>query len=166
MRPLNQGYHPSPMTKTTTKVILGAAVLVTVAGLSYAAGAAKAKQEPVRVPAGELHWEPYAPGVPLQVASLWGDRKKGGDYGMLLKFPAGFDSGMHAHTLDYRAVAVQGTWVHTQEGEPGAPELAPGSFVMQPGKQFHSDACKGKQDCIVFIHQHGKGDYIPAPAKK
>lgn len=158
------------MTKTTKKAILSGAVVVAVAGLSYAAGAAKAKTEPVRIPAGELHWEAYAPGVPLQIAALWGDRAKGGDYAMLLKLPAGFDSGMHAHTLDYRAIGVQGTWVHTQEGETSAPELGPGSFVMQPGKQFYSDACKGKQDCIVFIHQHGKSDYIPAkpsaPAKK
>jgi anti-sigma factor ChrR (cupin superfamily) len=68
---------------------------------------------------------------------------------------------MHAHTLDYKAIGVQGTWVHTQEGETAAPDLPPGSFVMQPGKQLHGDACKGKQECIVFIHQHGKGDYIP-----
>jgi hypothetical protein len=162
------------MTKVMKKAIVNGAVVLAVAVVSYAAGAAKAKPELVRIPAGELHWEPYAPGVPLQVAALWGDRTKAGDYGMLLKFPAGFDSGMHAHTLDYRAVGVQGTWVHTQEGETAAPDLGPGSFVMQPGKQFHSDACKGKQECIVFIHQHGKGDYIPAkpaaaapaPAKK
>jgi hypothetical protein len=79
---------------------------------------------------------------------------------------------MHAHTLDYYAVNVQGTWVHT-EGDTNPPkELPVGSYVFQPGKQMHNDVCKGKTDCIVFIHQHGKGDFIPgktaaaaAPAK-
>jgi hypothetical protein len=35
---------------------------------------------------------------------------------------------------------------------------------MQPGKQMHNDQCKGTQECITFIHQHGKGDFIPAKA--
>jgi hypothetical protein len=142
---------------------LGSAVILAAAmGLSYAAGAAKAKKEAVIVSAGELHWEAYAPGTPMQVANLWGDRTKGGDYAVLLKMPAGFEAGMHAHTFDYRAISVQGTWVHTPEGDPAVMELAPGSYVMQPGKQNHNDVCKGKQDCILFIHQHGKGDFIPA----
>jgi hypothetical protein len=79
------------------------------------------------------------------------------------------DSGMHAHTGDYHAVSLQGTWVHTVEGETTpAKELPPGSYVFQPGKQMHDDACKGKQECIVFIHQHAKGDFVPAkkPADK
>ena len=60
--------------------------------------------------------------------------------------------------------------MHTVEGDatPGK-ELAPGSYVFQPGKQMHDDVCKpGKVDCISFIHQHAKGDFIPAkkPADK
>jgi hypothetical protein len=151
------------MTNATKKRIGSAVILAAAMGLSYAAGAAKAKKEAVIVPAAELHWEEYAPGTPLQVASLWGDRKKGGDYGMLLKMPAGFEAGVHAHTLDYWGVAVQGTWVHTVEGSDApAKEGGPGTYVMQPGKQNHNDVCKGKQDCILFLHQHGKGDFIPA----
>jgi hypothetical protein len=149
------------MKKTITRAILGAALLLGVAGLAYAAGA-KSKKESMTIPAGEIHWEEYAPGVPLQVAMLWGDRKKGGDYGMLLKFPAGFEAGMHSHTLDYTGVSIKGTWVHTVEGDTAPKDLPPGSFVSQTGKQNHNDQCKGKEDCIVFIHQVGKGDFIPA----
>ena len=108
-------------------------------------------------------------GGPLQIAKLWGDRDKGPEYAMLLKLPAGSDSGMHAHTADYHAVLVQGTWVHTVEGDAASvKDLAPGSYVFQPGKQMHSDVCKGKQDCIIFVHQHAKGDFIPSkkPADK
>jgi len=155
------------MTRTLMKAALGAMVLVAVAAVSYRAGAAKAK-EAVQMSAAEIKWEPLM-GGPLQMAKLWGDRDKGPEYGMLLKFPGGMDSGMHAHTGDYHAVSLQGTWVHTVEGEtvPGK-ELPPGSYVFQPGKQMHDDLCKGKVDCIVFVHQHAKGDFIPAkkPADK
>lgn len=147
---------------TIKRKLTSALILATVAGLSYAAGAAKA---PVNTPAGELKFEPIMPNAPVQMAILWGDRNKGGDYGMLLKIPVGSDSGLHAHSADYHGVTVQGTWVHTNEGEP-AHELPPGSHVMQPAKQFHSDNCKGTTDCIVFVHQHAKGDYIPKPAPK
>ena len=150
------------MTTTLRKRIFSALVLLAVAGLSYAAGAAKGKQ-PVNTPAADMKWEAYAPGVPLQVAKLWGDRAKGGEYAMLLKMPAGFNAGMHTHTGDYHAINVQGTWVHTNEG--GTPvELPVGSYVLQPGKQVHDDSCKGTTDCILFIHQHAKGDFIPAKA--
>jgi anti-sigma factor ChrR (cupin superfamily) len=148
------------MTNTTKKRALGVLALVTVAALSYAAGAAKGKAA-VNMPIGEMTWSPLMPGAPLNIAKLWGDRDKG-EYAMLLKLPAGFEAGMHAHTLDYHAVLVQGTWVHTNEGDANPKEMAPGSYVMQPGKQMHNDQCKGTQDCIIFVHQHGKGDFIPA----
>ena len=143
------------------KSLVSALVLVAVAGLSYAAGAAKGKA-PVITGASDLKWDPYAPGVPLQVAKLWGDRTKGGEYGMLLKLPPGFEAGSHSHTADYEAVLVQGTWIHSNDGDAAPKELSPGSYVFQPGKQNHNDVCKSKTDCIVFIHQHAKGDFIPA----
>jgi len=84
---------------------------------------------------------------------------------MLLKLPPGFEAGMHSHTADYEAVLVQGTWIHTNDGDTSAPkENTPGSFVFQPGKQNHNDICKSKTDCILFVHQHAKGDFIPAKA--
>jgi len=150
------------MKNRAKKSLVSALVLVAVAGLSYAAGAAKGKQ-PVTTSASDLKWDPFAPGVPLQVAKLWGDRTKGGDYAMLLKMPPGFEAGSHSHTADYEAVLVQGSWIHTNDGDASAPkELAPGSYVFQPGKQNHNDVCKSKTDCILFIHQHAKGDFIPA----
>lgn len=151
------------MTSSVKKNVLRAMVLFGVAGLSYAAGAAKGKA-PVNTPAAEIKWEEYAPGVPLQIAKLWGDRTKG-EYGMLLKLPAGFDAGLHAHSADYHAVSVTGTWVHTNDGDTSpAKEFPPGSYVMQPGKQMHNDSCKGKTDCILFVFQKAKGDFIPAKA--
>jgi len=36
---------------------------------------------------------------------------------------------------------------------------------MQPGVQNHNDVCKGPNDCILFIYQKVKGDFIPAKAQ-
>jgi hypothetical protein len=33
---------------------------------------------------------------------------------------------------------------------------------MQPGKAVHNDMCKGTTECIIFVHQHAAGDFIPA----
>ena len=144
--------------KTLVKVLCASIALMLVAYASYAVGVAQGKA--VNVPASAMKWEPFGPGNPVQVAALWGDRTKG-DYGMLLKMPAGSEAGRHSHTGDYHALAVQGTWVHTNEG--GKPiDLAPGSYVLQPGKQVHNDSCKGSTDCIILVHQHAAGDFIPA----
>jgi hypothetical protein len=133
-----------------------------VAAVSYAAGAAK---KGTIHATSELKWEPMAPGVPLQVAPLWGDRNKG-ESGFLLKMPAGFESGMHGHSADYHAVLVSGAWVHTEEGSSEVKELTPGSYVMQPGKAMHNDACKAGSECVLFVHYKKKADFIPPPAKK
>ena len=144
--------------KSLGAMFRGTLVLMLVAGGSYAVGVAQGKA--VNVPAASVKWAPYAPGNPLQVATLWGDRTKG-EYAMLLKMPAGFEAGRHSHTSDYHGLGIQGTWVHTNEGSKPV-ELAPGSYVFQPGKEVHNDVCKGTTDCILFVHQHAAGDFTPA----
>ena len=134
-------------------------LLAVVAGLSvYVSAQGKAMEMPL----SQVKWEPAGPGSPMQIGILWGDRAKGPEYAMLLKVPAGVEAGWHSHTAAYHAVAVQGTWVHTssQGGKPM--ELGPGGHVFQPGKTVHNDSCKGTTDCIVMVHQHAPGDFIPA----
>lgn len=144
---------------TIVKNLVLASFLAAVAGVSYVTGALGANAGTM-IPAGEIVFEPFAPAPQLQVAKLWGDRAQG-EYGMLLKFPAGFEAGLHSHTGDYHGINLQGTWVHTlADGQ--TKELPPGSYVMQPGMQNHNDVCKGPSDCIIFIHQRAKGDFIPA----
>ena len=139
-------------------VALGS-LLAAIAGVWYVGGALGANMGAM-IPAGEIVFAPIAPGSPVQVAELWGDRTQG-EHGMLLKIPAGFEAGLHAHTGDYHALNLQGVWVHTMaDGQ--AKELPAGSYVMQPGMQNHNDVCKGPSDCILFIHQQVKGDFIPA----
>ena len=141
--------------------------MVAVAGLSYAAGAAKGKQ-PMNVAASEMQWEDYAPGTPLKVAKLWGDRTKGGEYAMLLRLPPELRGGLaHAHAATTTRSRCRGTGCTPTATAP-ARSCRPGSYVFQPGKQPHNDLCKGPSECILFIHQHGKGDFKPvkAPADK
>jgi hypothetical protein len=33
--------------------------------------------------------------------------------------------------------------------------------VFQPAWQFHNEKFLGPEDCIVYIHQLGKADFIP-----
>ena len=132
-------------------------LLVLVAGVSYIAGAIGAGQGGMTT-ADTIVWEQLGDG-PLKIAKLWGNRDQGA-YGALFKLPPGFQVGSHAHTSDYNAINLTGTWVHTMNGE--TKELPVGSYVMQPGGQFHADACKGPEECILFIQQDAKGDFIPA----
>ncbi len=119
------------------------------------------KQE-IIMPVADLKWEDMHPGSPQQFSVLWGDPDEG-PFGMLLKQPgAGFEAGLHTHASDYHAVLVQGTWIHTVEGDSSTPtELTPGAYVFQPAWQYHNEKFPGSGDCIIYIHQLGKSDYIP-----
>jgi len=147
------------MTASTGRRLGFALVLLLTMATAY--GVDARQSQAVNAPLSAIKWQPYAPGNPLQIAMLWGDRSKPVDYAMYLKMPAGFEAGRHSHTNDYHGVGIQGTWVHTNDG--GKPvDLGPGGHVFQPGKQVHNDACKGSTECIILIHQMGPGDFIPA----
>ena len=93
---------------------------------------------------------------------LWGDPSQPGaeGFGMLITIPAGSPSRMHAHPGDYYGINVKGTWVWTEDGVETV--LPQGSYVFQPGEQFHDDSCAGPEDCVLFIHQHvPAGMYFP-----
>ncbi len=137
------------------KIGIGLAFAVVAAG-SYIAGAIGAGKGGM-TPADAMTWEKFGDS-PLKVAKLWGDRDQGA-YGWFFKLPPGFKAGVHAHTADYHGVALAGTWVHTMDGE--TKELPPGSYVMQPGGGFHDDSCTGPEECVLFITQNAKGDFIP-----
>ena len=130
--------------------------LTAAAGLGHAADSGMAG---IMIPADTMAWKDLNPGSPVKMAPLWGDRGTG-EYAMLLKLPAGFVAPIHAHTGDYYGVNLTGTWRHSFDGGEQK-DLPPGSYVFQPGMGYHGDACMGPDDCILFIHQHVKGDFIP-----
>ena len=151
-----------------------ACVAVAVAAAARQAPAQGQLATAVHLSASELGWVPLAPDIPIQMVPLWGDRSRPGEYGMFLKLPADSEAGLHAHTGDYHGINIQGTWMRTIEGDPVEKELPPGSYVFQPGRQFHNDRCtharlhrcKGPEDCVLFIHQHSMGDLLTPPAAR
>ena len=130
--------------------------LIAAAGLGYAAGHAN---QGTMSAANEQEWKEIRPGSPVEVITLWGDPSTG-EFGRLLKLPAGFVAPIHAHTGDYHGINLTGTWRHSFEEGKGR-ELSPGSYVFQPGMAMHGDACVGSEDCVLFLHQHEKADFIP-----
>ena len=132
------------------KSLLAGFVLLAIAGSGHAA-------EGIMSPPDQLDWKEIAPGI--QRVILWGDRDKGA-YGMLLKVAPGTVAPLHAHTGDYHGICVKGIWRHNLEGGEQK-DMPPGSYLLQPGMGMHGDACVGPEECIFFIHQDVKGDYIP-----
>ena len=140
----------------TKKLLLLALCLTAAARFGHAADAEKLG---IMIPANAMEWKDLNPGSPVKMAPLWGDRSMG-EYAMLIKIPAGFVAPIHAHTGDYYGMNLTGTWRHSFDGGEQK-DLPPGSYVFQPGMGWHGDACIGSEDCILFIHQHVKGDFIP-----
>ena len=131
--------------------VVGLALL----GVAGTAGAA----EGTMLSLDQMEWKELSPGSPIMKANLWGDRDKGA-YGILLKIPPGTVAPVHAHSADYHGLCLKGTWRHTFEGGEQR-DLPPGSYVLQPGMKMHGDACVGPEECILFLHQTVKNDYIP-----
>lgn len=104
------------------------------------------------LPADKLPWYQESPGVPVKLASLWGDRAKG-EAGTLLNVPAGFKSGLHNHTADYWAVVVEGKWEHwvPSTGEGKGITLTQGAHWTQKADQWHEDACVSSTPCTIFL---------------
>jgi len=142
--------------KAKLTMAVAGALVIAAGGLGYAAGMAG---HGMMSAAGEMTWREIRPGSPVMVVDLWGDPIQG-EYGRLLKLPAGFVAPTHAHTGDYNAISLSGNWRHGFDGgEERA--LAPGAYVFQPGGEMHDDACDGPEDCVILLHQHEKADFIP-----
>lgn len=96
----------------------------------------------------------------LKASGAYGDLTKGA-HGTFIRMPAGFVSALHTHTEDYFGVVIQGVGVNTQNGRNDA-ELPVGSYWLQKGGEPHVTKCVSKTDCLFFIYQPGKFDYLPA----
>jgi hypothetical protein len=96
----------------------------------------------------------------LKASPAYGDLNKG-MHGTFIKMPARFVSPLHTHTEDYFGVVIQGVGVNSQEGKPDV-NLPVGSYWLQKGKEKHVTKCVSDIDCLFFIYQPGKFDYVPA----
>jgi len=99
----------------------------------------------------------------LYAAAAYGDHTHGA-HGTFIKMPAGFVSKVHTHTEDYWGVVISGVAVNEK---PGGPDLAlpVGSYWFQKGGERHVTKCISASECIFFISQNGKFDYVSDAAK-
>ncbi len=119
------------------------------------ASAGSAMSEPIEntyIPTSKTPWHLEAPGADPRLAALWGRREEG-PAGTLLNVPAGFKSGLHAHSADYRAVVIEGEWIHQvpSTGEGAGVQLKPGGYWTQKRDQWHWDECISKTPCTILL---------------
>ncbi|MFL5322169.1 MAG: cupin domain-containing protein [Myxococcaceae bacterium] len=149
------------------KTLLYSAVVASVfaAGIAVGAGAMKAITV---TPADEVKWTPMDPTAGdkgPQWSLVFGDMKKKGPTGMLMKFPAGMMPGAHTHTSDYYGVVISGTQKDFAPGEEAsAKDLKPGSTWFQPGKMAHDNHCSADAPCEIFAYFPNGFDFAPAKA--
>lgn len=134
------------------------ATVLSTSAIALADGAAS-----VSVPADKIQFGPT--GVKTEIGELmagpaYGDLTKG-PHGTFVKMPAGFVSPLHTHTDDYIGVVISGVG---ENALPGGEEirLPAGSYWFQRGKEAHITKCVSQTDCLFFIYQTGKFDYVPA----
>ncbi len=115
----------------------------------------------VSTPASEINF--IQTGVKTEKGELlagpaYGDFQNG-RHGTFVRMPAGFRSPVHTHTEDYFAVVVEGVGSnHAVDAE--AVPLPVGSYWFQRGEEAHVTECMSERDCLFFIVQPGKFDYV------
>jgi len=75
--------------------------------------------------------------------------------------PGKFVSPLHTHTSDEWGVIVAGVFAN---GKPGNPDilLPAGSYFFQKADEPHISKCVSENECIIFLSQSGKYDFLPA----
>lgn len=137
------------------------------AALSFTALGAEGGAPSVSTPVTQLAYGPtgVSDGVhgELKAAPAYGDLAHGA-HGTFIKMPAGFVSPVHIHTGDYWGVVISGVAVN---GVPGSKdiELPVGSYWFQRGGEHHVTKCISPNECVFFISQNGKFDYVTDKTK-
>jgi hypothetical protein len=96
----------------------------------------------------------------LRAGPAYGDMLHG-RHGTFVRMPHGFISRVHTHTEDYFAVVIQGVAANQAPGGKVIP-LPVGSYWFQRGEEPHVTQCLSKTDCLFFLVQPGKFDYLLA----
>lgn len=125
--------------------------------------AAQASEPPAitRIPAAELSWDNTAEGIAF--APLLGDRFIE-PYMAMVQLPGGLVSPAHTKSANMYGVVLSGTLVHVSmhaEGSVHEILLPPGSFYEIPADLPHVGKCVSTADCVTFLYQDGKFDFLP-----
>jgi quercetin dioxygenase-like cupin family protein len=111
----------------------------------------------------ELKWVD-SPVKGAKLAVLRGDPEKGA-YAAIHRWPGGTDVGWHTHTSPIELVVVSGTMIITPDGK-DPKELGSGDWAWDPGRFKHRSQCKAGADCVFFVTQRAKFDFLPVEEKK
>jgi len=145
-------------TKISGMVVAAVVACASVVSISLAAQ----NSSSVNTPVTALKYGPtgVSDGVhgELNAAPAYGDLGHG-PHGTFVKMPAGFVSKVHTHTDDYWGVVIGGV---AANGKPGSTDVAlpVGSYWFQKGGESHVTKCLSPSECIFFISQNGKFDYL------
>jgi beta-alanine degradation protein BauB len=96
---------------------------------------------------------------PLKAAPGFGDFSKGA-HSTFIKLPAGFATPLHFYTEDLYGVVISGVVANAVDASVTDVPLAPGSYWFQKGKAAHITKCLSATECVVFITQPGKFDFV------
>ena len=105
-------------------------------------------------------WETTQEGVAF--APLIGDRFSEA-YMAMVRLPAGLISPPHIKSSNMFGIVVSGTMVHSELGVDYTTEvlLEPGSFYKIPKGLAHISKCVSEVECVTFLYQDGKFDFLP-----
>lgn len=112
------------------------------------------------VPVDRLAWEITEEGVGF--APLVGERFNEA-YMAMVKLPAGLVSPPHVKSANMFGVVITGTITHLAIGADPSLEvpLSEGAFYQVPAGVGHVSKCISEVDCVTFLYQDGKFDFIP-----
>lgn len=128
-----------------------------------------AQAEPIAevVARSEIKFQPLNPlrgDASPKAGVLWGDIKKDGTTGTLIKFADGFSSPPHIHNITYRAVVISGA-VHNDDPDAKPMWMGPGSFWTQPAGEPHITSAAKGSNATAFL-EILTGPYLVQPSKK
>ena len=115
------------------------------------------------VPPDGLVWEVTPEGVAF--AALDGNRFAE-PYMAMVRLPAGTVSPPHVKTAAMFGVVLAGVMTHAPVGaglaETDAPAPLPsGAYYAVPAGLAHVSACISDVDCVTFLYQDGRFDFLP-----
>lgn len=107
-----------------------------------------------------LAWETSEEGVGF--APLVGERFSEA-YMAMVRLPAGLVSPPHVKSANMFGVVIEGTITHLAiDADPSlAIPLSQGSFYKVPAGVGHVSRCISAVDCVTFLYQDGKFDFVP-----
>jgi beta-alanine degradation protein BauB len=145
--------------KSRTRILLSATALACVPWMVQAEPPGRSS---VSTPVTQLHYSPtgVSDGVhgELLAGAAYGDLTRG-PHGTFIRMPPGFVSPVHTHTEDYWGVVVAGVAANGLPGSKDVP-LPAGSYWFQKRGEAHVTKCLSPNECVFFISQNGKFDYV------